>query len=111
MHVSAARHLHLVGAEPATTRCRGIPAPSLFLSDEESRSLRAAIRNVARARYGTLGKLAAALGVKPSVLTRKHRASPALAVALWRLTGTPLDTLLRPTLAAVPAPAPEGGTS
>jgi len=109
------RHLRAVpppGEAPAApARRRRAPSPALSLSDDEVRTLRAALRGVARTRYGTL--LASALGVKPGVLTRKRRPSPALAVALWRLTGIPVETLLRPTLAAVPAPAPvpQGGAA
>jgi hypothetical protein len=107
-------HLHLVappGEVPAGPRRRrkGAPSAALSLTDEEVRALRSATRGIVRARYGTLAKLAAALGMAPGVLTRKKRPSPGLAVALWRLTGIPVEALMRPTLAAVPAPAPAGG--
>ena len=91
------------GGRPPTRR-RGVPAPSLSLTAEEARHLRAATRNIARARYGTLRKLADALGIVPSILTRKRHPSPALAVALWRLTGVPVEELLRGKLAPVPEP-------
>jgi hypothetical protein len=106
------KHLRLVpppGA-PATParRRKGNPSPALSLSPDEVRALRAATRNIART-YGSLRALARALGIDPGILTRKKRPSPALAVALWRLTGIPVEQLLRPTLAAVPsAPAPAG---
>jgi hypothetical protein len=112
-------HLHVVrpdtpGQDPPRHR-RGIPAASLSLTAEEARHLRASIRNVARARYGTLAALARALGVHPGVLTRQRRQTPALAVALWRLTAVPVEVLLSGKLAAVPAPQPEaaptGGAS
>ena len=95
------------GQDPPKRR-RGIPSPALSLTIDEARHLRASIRNIARAKYGTLRKLAAALGVKPSSLTRKQLPSAGLAVALWRLTGTPVEALLTGKLAAVPSP---GGAS
>jgi hypothetical protein len=94
-------------AAPARRR-KGIPSPSLLLAPDEVRHLRAGIRNLARERYGTVAALARALGVDPNVLTRRRRPSPALAVAVWRLTGVPVEVLLRPTLAAVPAPSDDG---
>ena len=108
------RLLHLVGQGQGTDppkRRKGIPSPSLSLTVEEARHLRAATRNIARQHFGTLRKLAAALGIDPNVLTRKKHPSPGLAVAIWRLTGTPVEELLRGKLAAVPAPAPveQGG--
>jgi hypothetical protein len=107
-------HLRLVpapGEAPATPtrRRKGNPSPALSLTEEESKHLKAAIRNIART-FGGLSALARALGVTPAAFGRKRRLlTPAVAVALWRLTGTPLDVLLRPTLAAVPAPAPATG--
>jgi hypothetical protein len=112
-------HLHVVrpdtpGQDPPRRR-RGIPAASLSLTAEEVRHLRASIRNIARARYGSLAKLARALGVVPGILTRRKAPSPALAVAVWRLTGIPVETLLSAKLAAVASPAPSsaplGGAS
>jgi hypothetical protein len=112
-------HLQIVqppGEAPAEPRRRrkGIPSAALSLTPDAAKHLRAAIRNVARARYGTLVKLARALGVNPNVLTRKRPPGAALAVALWRITGVSVEALLRPTLAAAPAPAPaqpEGGAA
>jgi hypothetical protein len=104
-----ARLLHVVGQGQGTdppTKRKHHPSPSLFLTADESRHLRASIKNLARTRYGSLVKLARALDINPSILTRKQAPSPGLAVALWRLTGTPLDELLRGGLAIV-----EGGTS
>jgi hypothetical protein len=106
-------HLRLVpvpGEAPASPRRRrkGIRGAALSLTPDEVRHFRAAARNVARV-FGGVGKLAAAMGVNANVLTRKRRPSPALAVALWRLTGIPVESMLRPTLAAVPAPAPTTG--
>ncbi len=100
------RLLHVVGQDQGTDppgRRKRSRAPSLFLTPDEARHLRASIKNIARARYGTQRKLAAALGVDPNVLSRKRRPSAALAVALWRLTGTPVEELLSGKLAAVPA--------
>jgi hypothetical protein len=93
------------GTEPPARR-KHHPSPCLFLTDDETRHLRASIRNIARTRYGSLVKLARALDINPSILTRKQAPSPGLAVALWRLTGVPVETLLRGGLAIV-----EGGTS
>jgi hypothetical protein len=112
-------HLQLVpppGAAPpvAPSRRRRGPSAALSLTDAEVRTLRASIRGLVRTRYASLAALARAIGVEPGVLTRKKRPSPALAVALWRETGIPVETLLRGKLAAVPAPtAPvtEGGAS
>ena len=87
----------------------GCSRASLFsLTADEARHLRAATRNIARVRYGTSSKLADALGVDPSILTRKRAPTPGLAVALWRLTGTPVEELLSAKLAAAPSP---GGAS
>jgi hypothetical protein len=105
-------HLRLVpqgGEAPAPARRKGIPSPALSLTDEESRHLRAAIRNMART-FGGVAKLARTLGLGKAALGRsRRRLSPAVAVALWRLTGASLDVLLRPQLAAVPSPAPATG--
>jgi hypothetical protein len=48
--------------------------------------VRAAARNIARADYGTLRKLAAALGVNTAVFTSKKSPGPGFAVALARLS-------------------------
>jgi hypothetical protein len=100
--------LHLVpppGSSPKGRR--GCPSPALSLTDDESRHLRAAIRSIARS-YGNQRGLARALGLSRDALTPAHRRlGAALAVALWRLTGVPLDVLLRGKLAAVPAPKRE----
>jgi hypothetical protein len=110
-----ARLLRLVGQgqDPPARRGKGVRAPSLSLTADEARHLRASIRNIARTKYGTLRKLAAALGVVPRVLTHRRPPDPGLAVALWRVTGVPVEELLTGKLAAVPAPAPvvEGGAS
>ena len=91
------------GQDPPARR-RGIPSPSLSLTLDEARHLRASIRNIARTRYGTLRKLADGLGVAPGVLTRRKHPAAALAVAVWRLTGIPLADLLTGKLAVVPSP-------
>jgi hypothetical protein len=100
------------GTDPPARR-RGIPSPAFSLTTDEARHLRASIRNVARVHYGTLRKLAAALGVNAPVLTRRRHPSAGLAVAVWRLTGIPVEALLSPKLAAVqlePAPAKDGAS-
>ena len=96
------KHLHLVTDKPTAPRPRGV-SRALSLTDDEARHLRASIRNVARVRYGTLSALARALEVAPAILTRRRRPSAALAVALWRLTGIPVEALLTGKLAVVPA--------
>jgi hypothetical protein len=96
-------HLHLVTDAPPPPRRRGGPSPAFSLSDEEVQHLRAAIRGLARTRYASLAALARALRVAPAVLCRRKRQSPGLAVALWRLTGIPVEVLLSGKLAVVPA--------
>jgi hypothetical protein len=113
------RLLHVVGQGQGTDpprRRKGRPSPALSLTDTEARALRASIRNIARARFGTLRKLAAALGVRPDVLTSKRRRpSAALALAVARVADMSVDAVLgRTGLALVPAPPPlpePGGTS
>src|SRR5271170_909202 len=104
--------LRLVGQGQGTDppkRRKGHPSPALSLTAEEARAVRAAARNIARTRYGTLRKLAAALGVAPSSLTSKRGVGPALAVALARVSKMSVDAVLgwKP-LAVVPSP---GGAS
>jgi len=96
-------HLHLVTDDKPTSPRRPGRSGSLSLTREEAQHLRASIRNLARVRYGTLRKLGAALGVHPNVLTRSRHQSAALAVAVWRLTGIPVEVLLTGKLAVVPA--------
>jgi len=81
------------GTDPPKRR-KGIPSPSLSLTHDEARAVRAAARNIARSRYGTLRKLAAALGVTPISLTRKQLPSAGLAVALARISGMSVDAVL-----------------
>lgn len=104
-------HLTLVTDTPPPRRPRGIPSPALSLTSDEVRHLRASIRGLAKTRYASLAALARALGVDPGILTRRRRPSPALAVAVWRLTGIPVEVLLSGRLAVVPAtldaPAPD----
>ena len=104
-------HLHVVrpatpgqGTDPPARR-RGVPSACLSLTREEARHLRASARNIARTHYGTLAALARALGVVPVVLTRRKHPGAGLAVALWRLTGIPVEAMLTGKLAAVPSPA------
>jgi hypothetical protein len=93
------------GIDPPARR-KGRPSPSLSLTEEEGRAVRAAIRNVARVRFGSLTKLAAALGVSPNVLTRKGRPHPGLAIALARVSDMSVDAVLGRTGLAVVASAP-----
>ena len=103
------RLLRLIGAGQGTDppkRRRGFPAPSLSLTDDEARALRASIRNVARTHFGTLRKLAEALGVDPNILSSKRRRpSAGLAIALARLTGLSVDSVLGRDGLAVVKPA------
>jgi hypothetical protein len=101
------------GTDPPKRR-KGRPSPSLSLTPDEARHLRASIRNVARVHFGTLIKLANAIGVAPRVLTRKAGLpSAGLALAVARVSGVSLDAMLgRVALAAVPTPpALLGGAS
>jgi hypothetical protein len=96
--------LRLVGQGQGTdppARRKGRPSPALSLTTDEARHLRASIRNVARTRFGTLTKLAAAIGVSPNVLTRKCRPHPGLAVALARVSEMSVDAVLGRTGLAV----------
>jgi hypothetical protein len=100
--------LHLVpppDAAPAKRRRNGVPSRVLSLTPEEIRHLFAAVTAVARTFPGGKSGLARALGLDRSTLNpgRKHP-GPGLAVALWRLTGMPLDVILSGKLAAVPSP-------
>jgi len=97
------RHLHVVTDDPPAKRRRG-RAPGLSLSQEESRHLRVAILGLVKMRYASLVAFARALGVDPGILSyRRRRLSPGLAVAVWRLTGVPVEVLLSGRLAVVPA--------
>jgi len=74
--------------------------------------VRAAARNIART-FGSLRKLAAVLGVCPTILSRKAPPCAGLAVALARVSGMTVDAVLgRTGLAVVQAsPAPRGGAA
>src|SRR5580700_4216127 len=89
-------------AAPLGRRRGGPKSPALSLTPDEARHLHAAIRAVARS-YGGKAGLARTLGLHVSALNpgRRHP-HPGIAVALWRLTGMSLDTILRGKLAAVP---------
>ena len=84
------------GTDPPKRR-RYTRAPSLFLSLEEARHLRASIRNIARA-YGALSCLAEVMGVHQSVLTSKARPSAALALAVARAGGTTVEAIISGTI-------------
>jgi hypothetical protein len=91
------------GTDPPKRR-KGYPAPALSLTADEARAVRAAARNIART-YGSLRKLAAALGVNPNALTAKKGPGPGLAIALARVSGMSVDAVLGwKALAAVPSP-------
>ena len=98
------RHLHVVGPPGEKPPRAPHRAHALSLTDEEARHLRAAIRGLARTRYANLVAIGRELGVHPQILGRKRRPSAALAIAIWRLTGIPLDVLLTGKIAAVPSP-------
>jgi hypothetical protein len=80
-------------------RRRGHKAPALFIADEEARHLRATIKNTGRA-YGSVACLAAAIGVKPGVLSSKRRPSAALALAVARAAGMTVEAVLGGKLSA-----------
>jgi hypothetical protein len=96
-------HLRLVTDPPRPPGRRGCPSPALFLTAEETRHLRAAIRGLVKTRYASIAALARELGIDPRILTRRRRPSAGLAVAVWRVSGIPLDVLLRGGLSIVPA--------
>jgi len=66
---------------------------ALLLTDSEARAVRAAIRNVARTRTGTLTRIAM-LGVPLGTLSSNRRPSAALAVAVARVGGLSVDSVL-----------------
>jgi len=90
--------LRLIGAGQGSTdppiRRKGIPAPALHLTPEEAHNVRLAIRNIART-FGSLRKLAAAIGARPNTFSKKHRPSAGLALAVARVAGISLDAMLR----------------
>jgi hypothetical protein len=85
------------GTDPPARR-KGIRAPSLSLTADETRRVRAAIRNAARA-YGSLECLAAAMGVRPGSLrnassSKGRRPSVALAFGVARAIGVHVEAML-----------------
>src|SRR5271169_744710 len=81
------------GTDPPVRR-KGRPSPALSLTLEEARAVRAAARGLARQHFGTLRKLANALGIDPGILTQKKRPGAGLAVALARISGLSVDAVL-----------------
>jgi len=91
------------GQAPARRR-KGIRSAALILSTEETRHLRVAIRNAARA-YGTLACLADAIGVPvhtiEQALYRKGKGpSGVLAIRVARAAGVAVETVLTGALNA-----------
>jgi hypothetical protein len=86
------RLVHPDDGSNTPARRRHYPAVSLYLAEDEARHARAAIRGVAKT-YGSLAKLAVALGVRISTLYKK-RPSPGLVLAVARLTGLSVDEML-----------------
>jgi hypothetical protein len=80
------------GIDPPRRRKRSFPA-ALYLTETEARHVRTAIRGAARV-LGGLAKLAAAVGVRPTLLTPRRRPSPGLALAVSRVAGLSLDAML-----------------
>lgn len=78
--------------DPPARRRRG-PSPALSLTPDESRSLRACIRNTGRA-FGSLGCLAAAIGVPKGTLARAKRHGAALALLVARAAGMTVEAVL-----------------
>jgi hypothetical protein len=77
---------------PAPARRRR-PAPSLSLTEDEARHARTAIRGAARV-LGSLAKLAALIGVRGTILTKKSRPHPGLVLAVSRVAKLSLDAML-----------------
>jgi hypothetical protein len=89
------------GTDPPGARRRRRHAAALSLSAEEIQHLRATIRNTARA-YGSLGCLAAVIGVPASTLTpRRKRPSPGLALAVARAAGMSVEAVLGGALSSL----------
>lgn len=86
------------GQDPPARRRRG-PSPALSLTIDESRHLRAAIVNAARA-YGSHPCLAAAMGIPVSTLYNRKRHSAALALRLAAAAGISVEAVLGGKLSA-----------
>lgn len=77
---------------PAERRHRG-PSPSLSLTTDESRSLRATIRNAGRA-YGSIACLADAMHIPVKTLYKTKRHGAALALAVARAAGMTVEAVI-----------------
>jgi hypothetical protein len=80
------------GNTPARRR-RHAPSPALSLTADEARHLRTAIRGIARS-FGSLTKLAAAIGVPLGTLAKRRHQSAGLALAVARVAKVSLDVML-----------------
>lgn len=85
------------GGDPPIRRRHGAKPPALFLTPEETRHARAALRNTARA-YGTFGCLADAMGMPVRTLHRAMRVSRSfsgtLAIRLAKAAGVTVEAML-----------------
>jgi len=78
------------------TRRKGSRSPSLMLSAEEARHVRAALENTARA-YGGMDVLASVIGVRVSLLYhagRQRRPSGTMAIRLAQAAGISVEAIL-----------------
>jgi hypothetical protein len=92
------------GTRPPGKR-RHVVAPTLFLSEEEVRHLRAATKNLARA-YGSLDCLAKVMGLPIDTMYRAtttmgRRVSGTFAIRLAKAGGVSVETVLGGQLAAM----------
>ena len=81
------------GQDPPPVRRRRGPSPSLSLTADESRSLRASIHNVGRA-YGSIACLADAMRVPVDTLYNHKRHGAALALAVARAAGMAVEAVI-----------------
>jgi hypothetical protein len=92
-------------------RARGSRAPALTFTPEDTRLVRATLRNAAT-KYGGFDVLAAAMGVPVSTLyhVNKRRPSSILTIRLAAANGVTIGAMLPGRLETLPAasPAPSG---
>ena len=90
------------GADPPGRR-KGRRRPALFLTNEEVRHVRIALKNAARA-YGGTDVLAMVMGLPKGTLYQatkpRHRPSGILAIRLAKAAGVSIEAVLSGTLSA-----------
>lgn len=97
------RLVHPAPAGPVTRPSKGRRSAVLSLTPEETRHLRASIRNVSRA-YGGVDVLAGVVGVPASTLhqalNKRRHPSAGLALRVARAAGMSMEAVIGPTLSA-----------